>query len=94
MVYAQAAGRERTRIVPTAAEDQRRYCISDAEALTLADAAIKIEDHYSRKAGQPTPMDVEWAKDGVDGQLYVVQARPETVASQRAAGFLPSTRTT
>ncbi len=92
MVYAQAAGRERTRIVPTAAEDQRRYCISDAEVLTLADAAIKIEDHYSRKAGQPTPMDVEWAKDGVDGQLYVVQARPETVASQRAAGFVEEFR--
>ena len=55
MVYAQAAGRERTRIVPTAAEDQRRFCISDAEALVLADAAIQIEDHYSRKAGRPTP---------------------------------------
>ena len=54
--------------------------------LTLADAAIRIEDHYSRKAGQPTPMDIEWAKDGVDGQLYIVQARPETVASQRTLG--------
>jgi pyruvate, water dikinase len=92
MVYAKAAGRESTRIVPTAAEDQRRYCISDAEVLTLADAAIKIEDHYSRKAGRPTPMDVEWAKDGVDGQLYVVQARPETVASQRAPGVLEEFR--
>jgi pyruvate, water dikinase len=92
MVYAQAAGRERTRIVPTAAEDQRRYCISDAEALTLADAAIRIEDHYSRKAGRPTPMDVEWAKDGVDGQLYVVQARPETVASQRTTGIVEEFR--
>jgi pyruvate, water dikinase len=88
MVYAQAAGRERTRIVPTAAEDQRRFCISDAEALTLADAAIRIEDHYSRKAGRPTPMDVEWAKDGIDGHLYIVQARPETVASQRASGVV------
>ncbi len=92
MVYAKAAGRESTRIVPTAAEDQRRYCISDDEVLTLADAAIKIEDHYSRRAGQPTPMDVEWAKDGIDGQLYVVQARPETVASQRAPGVLEEFR--
>jgi pyruvate, water dikinase len=92
MVYAKAAGRESTRIVPTAAEDQRRYCISDDEVLTLADAAIKIEAHYSRKAGQPTPMDVEWAKDGIDGQLYVVQARPETVASQRAPGVLEEFR--
>jgi pyruvate, water dikinase len=92
MVYAKAAGRESTRIVPTAAEDQRRYCISDDEVLTLADVAIKIEQHYSRRAGQPTPMDVEWAKDGVDGQLYVVQARPETVASQRAPGVLEEFR--
>jgi pyruvate, water dikinase len=92
MVYARAAGRETTRIVPTAAEDQRRFCISDAEALTLADAAINIEAHYSRKAGRPTPMDVEWAKDGLDGQLYVVQARPETVASQRAFGVVEEFR--
>ena len=88
MVYAKAAGRETTRIMPTAAEDQRRYCIDDAEVLSLADAAIQIEDHYSRKAGKPTPMDVEWAKDGIDGQLYIVQARPETVASRRAPGML------
>jgi pyruvate,water dikinase len=60
--------------------------------MTLADAAIKIEAHYSRKAGQPTPMDVEWAKDGVDGQLYIVQARPETVASQRATGVIEEFR--
>jgi pyruvate, water dikinase len=92
MVYAQAAGRERTRIVPTPVEDQRRYCVTDAEVMTLADAAIKIEAHYSRKAGQPTPMDVEWAKDGVDGQLYIVQARPETVASQRATGVIEEFR--
>ena len=92
MVYAQAAGRESTRIVPTAAEDQRRYCIGDDEVLTLADAAIEIEEHYSRRAGHPTPMDVEWAKDGLDGQLYIVQARPETVASQRAVGVLEEFR--
>jgi pyruvate, water dikinase len=88
MVYARTAGRDTTRCVPTAVEDQRRFCITDAEALTLADVTMRIEDHYSRKAGQPTPMDVEWAKDGVDGQLYVVQARPETVASRREAGVL------
>src|SRR5271168_2116351 len=45
-----------------------------------------IEDHYSELAGHPTPMDIEWAKDGEDGKLYIVQARPETVASRRAAG--------
>ena len=51
----------------------------------MADVALKIEDHYSAHAGRPTPMDIEWAKDAGDGRLYVVQARPETVASQRTA---------
>jgi pyruvate,water dikinase len=83
MVYTQGAGRETTRNVPTAKEDQQRYCLNDADVLELADAGVKIEQHYSRKAGRPTPMDVEWAKDGVDGKLYIVQARPETVASQK-----------
>ncbi len=81
MVYARTAGRDTTRNVPTAPEDQQRFCLNDEEVLSLADAALRIEEHYSREAGQPTPMDVEWAKDGIDGQLYIVQARPETVAS-------------
>jgi pyruvate, water dikinase len=55
--------------------------------LELADYAIKIENHYSAIAGHAMPMDIEWAKDRDDGCLYVVQARPETVASQRAASF-------
>ncbi|MEO8015597.1 MAG: phosphoenolpyruvate synthase, partial [Polaromonas sp.] len=92
MVYAQAAGRETTRNMPTPPENQARFCISDDEVLELADAAIRIEAHYSRKAGQPTPMDVEWAKDGVDGKLYIVQARPETVASRKPLGQLDEYR--
>ena len=88
MVYAKAAGREPTRTMPTPAEDRQRLCISDEEVLALADATMRIEDHYSRRADRPTPMDVEWAKDGLDGQLYVVQARPETVASQRTEGLI------
>jgi pyruvate,water dikinase len=92
MVYAKAAGRETTRNVPTPRDEQQRYCISDDEVLTLADAAIKIENHYSRKAGRPTPMDVEWAKDGLDGQLYIVQARPETVASQKPLSLIDEYR--
>jgi pyruvate,water dikinase len=63
--------------------ERARYCLNDGEVLALADVAIRIEDHYSQRAGQPTPMDIEWAKDAVDGRLYIVQARPETVASQR-----------
>ena len=62
-----------------------RFCITDDEALALAGHAIAIEDHYSQAAGHPMPMDIEWAKDGVDGKLYIVQARPETVASQHGA---------
>jgi pyruvate,water dikinase len=92
MVYAQAAGRESTRNMPTSPESQARYCISDDEVLELADATIKIEAHYTRKAGQPTPMDVEWAKDGVDGKLYIVQARPETVASRKPLGTVDEYR--
>ncbi|MBH2019881.1 MAG: phosphoenolpyruvate synthase [Burkholderiales bacterium] len=92
MVYAQAAGRETTRNMPTPPENQARYCISDDEVLELADAAIRIEAHYSRKAGQPTPMDVEWAKDGADGKLYIVQARPETVASRKPLGTVDEYR--
>ena len=92
MVYAQAAGRESTRNMPTPLENQTRFCISDDEVLELADAAIRIEAHYSRQAGQPTPMDIEWAKDGADGLLYIVQARPETVASRKPLGMLEEHR--
>ncbi|HVL75329.1 MAG TPA: phosphoenolpyruvate synthase, partial [Noviherbaspirillum sp.] len=88
MVYSGAAGRETTRNVPTPREDRQRFCISDAEVLELAQAAIVIEEHYSGAAGTPMPMDIEWAKDGVDGKLYIVQARPETVAAHRAPTML------
>ncbi len=76
-------GRTTTRNVPTDRKARERFCITDDEALTLAGQAIVIEEHYSAKAGEHRPMDIEWAKDGVDGQLYIVQARPETVASRR-----------
>lgn len=92
MVYAQGAGRDTTRNMPTSEAERARFCLSDAEVLGLADAAVTIEDHYSRRAGQPVPMDVEWAKDGLDGQLYIVQARPETVASRRPPGVIDEYR--
>ncbi|WP_304543601.1 phosphoenolpyruvate synthase [Sulfurimonas microaerophilic] len=62
-------------------EDRKRYCVSDEDILQLTDYAIKIEEHYSAKAGYKKPMDIEWAKDGDDGEIYIVQARPETVES-------------
>jgi pyruvate, water dikinase len=83
MVYSEGRTREPTHNVVTSEEERSRFCISDQDALTLADYAIKIEKHYSGKAKQARPMDMEWAKDGVDGLLYIVQARPETVVSQR-----------
>lgn len=81
MVYAR--GRATTRNVVTSQADQERFCIPDTDVLKLAQYAIAVENHYSQKAGAPTPMDVEWAKDGRDGELYIIQARPETVASRR-----------
>jgi pyruvate,water dikinase len=67
-----------------------RFCIEDTEVLKLADYAIRIEQHYSQQAGHPVPMDIEWAKDATDGELYIVQARPETVASQRSGDVFES----
>lgn len=62
--------------------ERSRFCLSDAEVLQLAEVALRIEDHYSGQAGRPTPMDVEWARDAVEERFYIVQARPETVASR------------
>src|SRR5689334_14508368 len=83
MVYVEGGTRLSTRNVPTSAAERERFCLSDEDVLTLAGYAIRVERHYSNKAGEPRPMDIEWAKDGEDELLYVVQARPETVASQR-----------
>jgi pyruvate,water dikinase len=85
MVYAYAhSGRATTKNIATAKLDRERFCIDDREVLELAGYAITIEEHYSRLAGHPMPMDIEWAKDGQAGCLYIVQARPETVASRKA----------
>jgi pyruvate,water dikinase len=83
MVYARGHGHGGIRNVSVPRSARERFCIDDAEVLKLADYAIRIEDHYSANAGHPMPMDIEWAKDADDGQLYVIQARPETVASRR-----------
>lgn len=82
MVYSEGRTREPTRNIVTSEQERNRFCINDEDVLTLAEYALKIEKHYSAKAGQAKPMDIEWAKDGLDGMLYIVQARPETVVSQ------------
>jgi pyruvate, water dikinase len=84
MIFVEGETKHTTRNVPTPKTDRERYCIGDEDVLELADYAIKIEHHYGR------PMDMEWAKDGIDGKLYIVQARPETVASQRKPTSLES----
>lgn len=80
MVYAQT---ESTEVVKTSQKENNSFVLTDEEILKLASWAVEIEDHYSKKSGKWTPMDMEWAKDGKTGQLYIVQARPETIHSER-----------
>jgi len=91
LIYDVGGGRmTRNVVVPT--EERQRFCIDDDDILTLARWACLIEDHYSRKRGTPSPMDMEWAKDGRTGELFIVQARPETVQSRKAADVIEAYR--
>ncbi|MGE7137068.1 phosphoenolpyruvate synthase [Luteibacter sp. NPDC031894] len=81
MVYSDQPG-ERVRIEETPVQDRHRFCIDDADVEELSRQALVIEKHYGR------PMDIEWAKDGHTGKLYIVQARPETVKSRSHATTL------
>ncbi|HEY5841064.1 MAG TPA: phosphoenolpyruvate synthase, partial [Mycobacterium sp.] len=82
MILVEGETKNTTRNIPTPKFDRARFCLTESDVLELAGYACSIEQHYGR------PMDMEWAKDGVDGKLYVVQARPETVASQQSATAL------
>jgi pyruvate,water dikinase len=82
------SGRITTRNTPTTTEERESFCINDNEIVFLAEQALLIEDHYSQSAGSHRPMDIEWAKDGLDGKIYIVQARPETVASQQNYNYI------
>jgi pyruvate, water dikinase len=84
MIYGKGGGSRATLVRTVPSAERQRFCISDTEVLSLADIAVHIEEHYSRHAGIAMPMDIEWAKDGTDGKLYIIQARPETVTSQRS----------
>jgi pyruvate,water dikinase len=81
LIYDQAG--HRVKNVPVSAEDRARSSLADADVLQLARWALAIEEHYSKRRGSDTPMDIEWAKDGRTGELFIVQARPETVHSQK-----------
>jgi pyruvate,water dikinase len=87
MIY-DLGGGKLTKNVPVAEPERGKYAITDDEILTLARWACIIEDHYSTVRGAYTPMDIEWAKDGQTGELFIVQARPETVQSQKTENVL------
>jgi pyruvate, water dikinase len=91
LVYDEGGSRA-VKTVPVAPGDRARCALSDEEVLTLARWACAIEDHYCRKRGAPVPMDIEWAKDGRTGELFVVQARPETVHARQQIQFLEQYR--
>jgi pyruvate, water dikinase len=84
MILVEGETKNTTRNIPTPKADRARFCLTDSDVLELAGYACTIEQHYGR------PMDMEWAKDGIDGKLYIVQARPETVASQHSVTALES----
>jgi pyruvate,water dikinase len=88
LIYGHGGAKEVTRNVEVPEADRKKFCITDDDVLTLAGYALTIEDHYSEKAGKPIPMDIEWAKDGETGELFIVQARPETVQSQKTGDVL------
>ncbi len=91
MIYSVSAGPLRqaqgklkqTKIVPVSESEQKEFVISDKEVAKLAEWGILVEEHYSKVHGKWTPMDLEWAKDGVTGELFLIQARPETVQAGR-----------
>ena len=81
MIFARGAG-DTTRNIGTPVSRRRRFSLHDEDVIVLAKWAKKIEEHYSSCRKMPTPMDIEWAKDGKTGKLYIVQARPETVQAR------------
>ena len=87
MVY-DLGGSKLTKNVPVPVSERQEFALNDDEILQLANWACIIEDHYSQVRGTASPMDIEWAKDGITGELFIVQARPETVQSQKVQNVL------
>ena len=82
-------------VVRDVVETQRnRFCLAGFEVLQLAQWACLIEEHYSERAGRHQPMDIEWAKDGITGELFILQARPETVHAQKQENVIETYRLT
>ncbi|MBL1176167.1 phosphoenolpyruvate synthase [Pantanalinema sp. GBBB05] len=89
MIY-DVGGSKLTKNVPVPDSERDKYSITDDEVIQLAKWACIIEDHYTQIRGSYSPMDIEWAKDGLTEQLFIVQARPETVQSQKSGNILKS----
>jgi len=87
MVY-DVGGSKLTKNIPTLPAERKQFALKEEEILKLAQWTCQIEDHYSQVRNTYTPMDIEWAKDGITGELFIVQARPETVQSQKANNVL------
>ncbi|MHA2609614.1 MAG: phosphoenolpyruvate synthase [bacterium JZ-2024 1] len=83
MTYRALAGEQTTKVVKTTPEERKKFSLTDEEVLQLSRWALQIEKHFSGRAGAWVPMDIEWAKDGILGELFILQARPETIHSQR-----------
>jgi len=77
-----------TQVRPVVESQRKRFCLAGFEVLQLAKWACAIEDHFSGLAGKPQPMDIEWAKDGITGELFILQARPETVHTQKDEQYI------
>jgi pyruvate, water dikinase len=90
MIYSKKKGLESTETKPVPKAQRGVFCITDDEIITLAKWACIIEDHYSAEAGYFKPMDIEWGRDGKTGELFILQARPETVQSQKDVNVLES----
>ncbi|HET6256065.1 MAG TPA: phosphoenolpyruvate synthase [Puia sp.] len=82
MVYGDHSD-QRTRIIPVEESQRGRFCLEDGQVLQLADFVMRIEEYYSQIKDKWCPVDIEWAIDGLSGDLFIVQARPETVHSRR-----------
>jgi pyruvate, water dikinase len=85
-------GSKMVKTVPVSPGDRVSYSLSDDDALKLARWGCQIEEHYSRKHGRFCPMDIEWAKDGLSGEIFIVQARPETVQALKDRDVLETYR--
>ena len=92
MIYSDKVGTKSVKKVVVPKAERMKFALNDDEILKLAQWGIIIEEHYSQRAGSPRPMDIEWAKDGITNELFIVQARPETVHSQRRMDVMETYR--